>query len=287
MRRVLVSLLFTATAGAQTLPPSAAAVAQAMGVERALQDLSALTREGQGEDAKAMALRQTITAQVLLASFDADEMLGRIDAEAAHAEDSRYVLVSQQEHRSTELNVATFAISGALSTVGSALQLSSSLNRAGGILNVAAGATAITLSAAQLKVAHGDKRTFRSPYNMLAQVLGAKPNAASQYPPVVTAYLHAPSASDGQLPDEVAPDQSLPSAWYRLHRLQKAGSKGGASLGSVTSDFSEGTRLTADELANREAMLRDLHGAVALLKTELRTILLSMQMTALRPPPMR
>ncbi len=272
---LLLYLLPAPLAGAQTLPPSAAAVVKAIGIEGDLSQLAAIERDGQETSAPAVALRQTITEQVLLASFDVDEMLGRIDAEAAHAEDSRYVLVSQEEKRSARLNVATFAISGALSTVGSALQLSTSLNRAGNSLNVASGAAAITLSAAQLKAAHGDKRIFRSPYNMLAQILGTTPNPASKYPPVVTAYLHAPTAGDGQLPDSVAPDQSLPTVWRRLHRLQQPGSKDGASLPSVTSDFSEGNKLSADELANREAMLRDLHGAVALMKTELRTILVS------------
>ncbi len=273
MLRAALFLLFTASAGAQTLPASALAVAQAMGIEGDLQRLASLERDGQGASQPAVAIRQAITGQVLLASFDADEMLGRIDAEAAHAEDSRYVLVSQEEKRSAALNVATFAISGALSTVGSALQLSQSLSRAGNALNVASGAAAITLSAAQLRAARGDKRIFRSPYNMLAQILGAAPNEASKYPATVKAYLHAPTAGDGQLPDDVAPDQSLPLVWKRLHRLAQPGSKDGASLASVTSDFSEGNRLSAEELADREAMLRDLHGAVALMKTELRGIL--------------
>ncbi len=272
---LLLCIPVCTAARAQTLPPSSEAVAKAIGIEGDLLQLRAMQQTAEGGTSAAVALRQNITEQVLLASLDVDEMLGRVDAEEAHAEDSRYVQVQQQERRSAALNIATFAVSGALGTVGSALQLSSSLNRAGNALNVAAGASAITLSVAQLKVAHGDKRSFRSPYNMLAQILGTMPNDASKYPAVVTAYLHTPTAGDGQLPDNIAPDQSLPVAWRRLHRLQQPGSKDGASLASVTSDFPQGEKLSADELANREAMLRDLHGAVALLKTELRTILLS------------
>lgn len=51
----------------------------------------------------------------------------------------------------------------------------------------------------------------------------------------------------------------------------------GANLHSVTTDSSQGAKLTAQELADREAMLRDLHGAVSLLKVELCGILLAMQ----------
>ncbi len=281
--------LLGAAAPAQKLPLSAAAVVKAIGIENDLLQLKALQQAGQDGTSAAVALRQDITEQVLLASLDVDEMLARVDAEEAHAEESRYVQVQQQQRRSAVLNIATFAVSGALGTVGSALQLSSSLSSAGNALNVAAGASAITLSIVQLKAAHGDKRPFRSPYNMLAQILGAPPNDASKYPPVVIAYLHAPTAGDGQLPDNVAPDQSLPAAWRRLHRLQQLnsgkGAKDGASLGSVTSDYPQGEKLSADELANREAMLRDLHGAVALTKIELRTVLLSMRKPGSAPEP--
>ncbi len=266
--------------GAQTLSPSAAAVADAIGVRADLARLADLERTGDPQASAATALRQAVTEQVLLASFDVDEMLGRVDAEAAHAEDSRYVLVSDQERRSARLNLATFAISGALGTIGSALQLSNNLTTAGNALNVASSASALTLSAAQLKASHGGKRAFRSPYNMLAQMLGQVPNGASRYPAVVAVYLRTPTAGDGQLPDNQAPEVSLKQAWERLHRLQQPGSKDGASLASVTTDSSLGEKLSAEELADREAMLRDLHGAVALLKSELRTILL-----AARTPP--
>ncbi len=271
---VFVALLAGTMASAQTLTPSAAAVADAIGVRADLQRLAEVKR-GDPQASAAIALRQTITEQVLLASFDVDEMLGRVDAEAAHAEDSRYVLVSDEERRTARLNLATFAMSGALGTVGSAMQLSNSLNTAGGALNIASSASALTLSAAQLKAAHGGKRAFRSPYNMLAQLLGRSPNGASRYPAVVAAYLRTPTAGDGQLPDNQAPEISLKQAWERLHRLREAGSKEGASLASVTTDSSQGEKLSAEELADREAMLRDLHGAVALLKSELRAILLA------------
>ncbi len=282
MRRWLLLLLPTALAGAQTLAPSVQAVAKAIGVEDDLRKL-ATAGSGQADAQQALALRQAVTNQVLLASFDADEMLGRIDAEAAHAEDSRYVLVSDAEKRSARLNIATFVVSGALGAVGSGLQLSQDLTEAGNSLDIASGAATIVLSAAQLRTAKGDRRIFRSPYNMLAEILDAAPNDASRYPPVVEAYLKAPTAGDGQLADDVAPDQSLPQTWRRLHRLREPGSKDGASLMSVTSDPSQGNRLNAEELADREAMLRDLHGAVALMKNELRAILLAANRPAAAP----
>ncbi len=280
---ILAILFGLPVASAQTTSSSAApspAVLQAVGVEDALRQLTALRAAGQADTAASMALREQVMERVLLGSFDVDEMLGRIDAEAAHAGDSRYVLETRKERRNAELNIATFAVSGALGTAGSAMQLTRSLDRAGNALNVAAGATAVGLSAAQLRSGHNDRRVFRSPYNMLAGVLGQPPNRASTYPPLVVAYLHSPTASDGQVPDNAAPAESLKAAWYRLYRLQGGGGKAGASLESVTTDPSQGRKLSAEELADREAMLRDLHGAVALLKVELRSILLQAQAPA-------
>lgn len=285
MRFLLGWLLVPAAlAGAQTLTPSASAVAKAIGVDADLRRLSAMDGRGGVE---VLTLRQAILTQILLASFDADEMLARIDAEAAHAEDSRFVLASDADRRSNRLNIATFVAGGALGAVGSGLQLSSSLNGPGNSLGIAAGAATVVLSAAELRAGRSKSRDFRSPFNMLAEILGAEPNGASHYPAAIEEYLKTPEAGDGQLPDGVAPNQSLPEAWRRLHRLQAAGGKEGASLASATSDPSEGRRLTAEELADREAMLRDLHGAVALVKIELRAILLAADRAAALPGPAR
>jgi hypothetical protein len=282
---VLLLALVGAPVCAQSPPVSAAAarsltaspgvdpsIARAIGVTAPLARLRALTAASNSSSPEALALRNQVMQSVLLASFDVDEMLGRIDAEAAHVSDSRYVLETQKEHRDAEMNIATFAISGALGTAGSAMQLTSGLNHAGNALNVAAGAAALSLSVAQLEQ-HGQKRRLLSPYNMLAEVLGAQPNAQSTYPPVVVAYLHAPAVGDGELPDGVPPEQSLRNNWVRLQRLQGGKAKHGASLASLTTDPSDDHRLSVEELADREAMLRDLHGAVALVKVELRAIL--------------
>lgn len=253
------------------------AVEAAIGVQPALAKLAALQQSGAGDTPAALALRQRVLERVLLASFDVDNMLGRIQAEAAHASDSRYVLEAAKSKRNAELNIATFAVSGALGTAGAAMQLTSGLDHAGNALAVASGATAVGLSALQLKGSGHDRRVFRSPYNMLAELLGATPNVQSEYPAVVMAYLNADTADDGELPDGVSPKASLIATWKRLQRLQVPGQKGGASLASVTTDPAQGMKLTADELANREAMLRDMQGAISLLKVQLRGILISME----------
>ncbi len=220
-----------------------------------------------------LTLRQEILVHILTASFDVDDTLARIDAEESHANEIRNVVEAQREHRQAVLNVAAFTVSGALGAAGAAMQLTRGLDHAGNAVAVASSASAVGLAALQLKAGGGSRHEFRSPYNMLAEVLGQTPNGASRYPPVVEAYLRVPSSGDGQPADNLPPEGSLRTAWHRLHRLQDDQQKTGSTVASVTSDPSQGLRLAAGELADREAMLQDLHGAIALLKVELRGML--------------
>ena len=260
-----------------SLPPIDSGVSGAIGVSKPLAELAGLERRGEGDSDAALRLRNAIMLRVMLASFDVDQTLARIDAEQAHVSESRAVLEAQKQHRDTELNIAAFAVGGALGSVGSAMELSAGLNRAGNAVSLAGAASALSISIVQLRL-RGGTRLLLSPYNMLAEVLGEPPNAQSRYPAVVETYLHAPAAEDGLLPDRSPPEVSLRTAWVRLHRLQGAGSakgdNGGATVASVTTSPASGLKLTSVELADREAMLRDLHGTVALLKTDLRDILL-------------
>ena len=282
---LLTSLLASVPSGAQTPQGPAAvrstanndAVEQALGVAPALAQLRSLRAAGKRDTEQALLLREQVMERVLIASFEVDDTLGRIDAEAAHANEIQALVEAQKEHRQAVLNVATFAVSGALGAAGSAMELTRGLGHAGNAVSLAGSASAVGLSTAQLVGAQGGRHLFRSPYNMLAAVLGQTPNGASTYPALVTAYLHSVEAGDGQPQDDAAPESSLRAAWYRLHRLQGTNTKGGSSVASVTSDPSAGLRLTEEELIDREAMLRDLHGAVSLLKGNLRAVLLMLQ----------
>jgi hypothetical protein len=152
------------------------------------------------------------------------------------------------------------------------------LNHAGTALSAAAGGTALVLSGVQLKGVN-PKLATRSPYNMLAQVLGRTPNAESRYPPLVTAYL------ESRRPDGRTLTEALTAAWQRLHRLQANGRGDGASVEDLTGDSGRGLKLTVDQLADREAMLRDLHAAIILLRTDLQAVLFSTeQMPAAAAP---
>ncbi len=204
-----------------------------------------LEQRGEGESIAALRLRNRVMQMVMLTCFEVDATFARIDAEAAHVDDSRSILEARKERRDTALNVAKFAIGGALGTAGSAMQLTRDLNHAGNVLNFTARATAFSLSIVQPGT-HRDRRILLSPYNMLAEVLGQRPNAQSHNPAVVEADLRAPSAGDGQLPDNAPPEESLRNTWTRLHRLQGQDSNKGSTISSVTTDPTSREKLTSE-----------------------------------------
>ena len=266
---------------AATLPPE---VEAALGVAPLLQQLKQLHPPGSipPGDADAIAvltLHQQILERLLPASFEVDSVLGRIDTEASYSGEDRYVLQTHAQRQATLYNLVTFAASGALGAAGGAMQLTRGLNHAGTALSAAGGSTALVLSGAQLLGAGGGgKRAIRSPYNMLAEILGATPNPESRYPPLVQAYLEAPRA-DGQ-PSIAA---GLTAAWHRLNRIQTGKKGDGAALNSLTADRSANLKLSADDLADREAMLQDLRANVTLLHADLQTILLAIMAPAPAP----
>lgn len=271
---LLLSGRFVAAGQANVAPTSARQQPEyppelraALGIDPLVDRLRALQTQGQGASLEALTVRQQALERILTATFQIDDALGRIDTEASYCNEDGYVLQVHNQRQANALNLVTFAASGALGAAGSAMQLTHGLNHAGTALQAAAGGTSLVLSAVQLKTG-GGRQPVRTPYNMLAEVLDRQPNAESQYPPLVMDYLRAPR-TDGR--SSVL--EGLTGAWRRLDRL-KGGSKGnGASVEDLVADRASNAKLTSDELADREAMLHDLHANIVLLRSDLQRVL--------------
>lgn len=255
----------------QAAPGLSPEIESALGIAPLLDQLRSLKAQGQTDTLAVLNLRQQLLTRILAASFDVDSALGRIDTEASYASEDRYLLQVRNQKEATALNLVTFAASGALGAAGSAMQLTHGLNHAGTALQAAAGGTSLVLSGVQLK-SGGGKQLVRSPYNMLAEILDQPANAESHYPPLVMAYLRTPRP---EVHSSIA--DGITAAWRRLHRLKEGAKGDGATLQHLTADRSSGVRLTADELADREAMLHDLHANIVLLRASLQQALQSAQ----------
>lgn len=248
-------------------PELSSAVRAVLGLDPVLDRLKFIQTQAQGASLEALNLRQEALEKIMTASFQVDDTLGRIDTDASYCSEDRYVLQVHNQRQANALNLITFAASGALGAAGSAMQLTQGLNHAGTALQTAAGGTALVLSGLQLKMA-GGHQAIRTPYNMLAELLNQQPNARSQYPPIVTAYVHAlqphgqASVADG-----------ITAAWHRLHRLKEGTRGDGATVEDLIADRSGNVKLTSDELADREAMLHDLHANIVLFRGNLQQVL--------------
>ena len=246
-------------------------VRSALALGPLLDKLKGLQDGGQGTSLEALNVRQQLLERILTANFQVDDVVGRIDTEASYASEDRYVLQVHSQRQANTLNLLTFAASGALGAAGSAMQLTHDLNHAGTAFQAAAGGTSLALSGVQLKLT-GGKQAIRSPYNMLAEILDQPPNPESHYPSIVVAYLHAPR-TDNRPP--IA--EGITTAWRRLNRLQNGPKGNGAPIQDLVADRNSGIKLSADELADREAMLHDLHANIVLLPSQLQQVLAQVQ----------
>ncbi len=249
----------------------------ALRVQPLLDQLETLEAENQGACLAAVTLRQLLLEHILAASLKMDAVLGRIESEASFSSEDRYVLETRKQRQVSTLNILTFAVGGALGATGSAMQLTSGLNHAGIALQAASGGTSLISSSVQFKL-NGGKVAIRTPYNMLAEILDQPANSESHYPAVVQVYLHL-QRSAGR--PSVA--ESLIAAWKKLDRLKVARSKED-SIQYLIADRTSNMQLTAKELADREAMLHDLHSHILLFKSELEEILLKIEEPSLLEP---
>ena len=141
------------------------------------------------------------------------------------------------------------------------------LNHAGTAVGLAGSGSVLVLALAHWR-AGTPKEPVHSPFNMLAQILGVPPNKRSEYPPVVVALLSVPGPEGGMYVSR------LPAQWRQLNRLQTNDhGKKGSSVQSLTSDADEHILTTANELADREAMLLDLSAALLRIRSNLGSLL--------------
>ncbi len=151
------------------------------------------------------------------------------------------------------------------------MQLTNGLNHAGVALQAASGGSTLILSSVQLKIT-GGRLPIRTPYNMLAELLDQPATSESHYPSIVEVYLHLPR-SEGR--SSIA--ASITATWQKLDRLKTGSQSGGASIQQLVADRTSNRKLTVSELADREAMLHDLHSHTLLFQSELQEVLLKLE----------
>jgi len=224
-----------------------------------------------GNAAETLSLRQEILEDVMSKSLEDDATVAQIDNEIASASEFHDYLIDRRDRTINGFNLTSIAAAGTFGIVGSALQLSPHLARAGLVTGIVSGGVTSTLSLLGLKAQKGreQKLMFRS--NMLARLFDRPAEQNSDYPPAVWQFITSEPAGD---PDKITRQERLIRTWVEVKRIDPPGTpKGKEEIERVTNGPSDPYKLTIGDLNNRIAMLQDLRAKLLFMKRDLGLLL--------------
>jgi hypothetical protein len=223
--------------------------------------------------AEELALRQQITESVTIASLDVDGVLAEIDYERAEVSELKDRLSAARDRKVNVLTVGSIIVGTGSGVVGTAMQFSTPLAKAGDWISAVGGASGVVLSILALRQP-GREGTLGVAPNMLAPVFGRGVEVRSRYPNDVWTFLNTAPATDPRV--HIPWKDQLIDAWVKLGRIgppDAAASQ--AKIDKVTSRISDHAKLSIDDLTDRNAMLMDLRSRLALMNRDLRDLLRS------------
>lgn len=246
--------------------PDVQRLADAIGVRPLLARLSAL-RDSDAGSPEALMLRQEVLERVAAAGLEVDGVLARIQYEREVLQDIASGLQAKRDRALGIGNIAGIIVGGGMGTAGAAMQFSDRTAKAGDVIAVASGATAIVLSLVAIRLQRGGKRSFGPAPNMLAPFFDRPSAPQSRYPTWIWDYMSgaAPGAAS-----ETSVRRQLLREWVSSGRIDLSGSRPAAEKITVlTAGASQARVLTIDLVTDRRAMLSDVGSRVALLKQDL------------------
>jgi hypothetical protein len=255
------------------LPASAEEVASSTGLLplfHRLQEIMTLP-PGAANQLEVLSLRQEVLEDVVSSSLQVDATIAQIDNEIAQAGELRGYLADKRDRTVNLLNLSSIATGGVLGIVGSALQLSPQLARAGNATGIVSGGVTSTLSSIGLRAQKGEVRRFTFPSNMLAELFNRPVEPNSEYPSAVWQFITSVAPTDQ---DKITRQQRLIRTWVEVERIDPPDTpKGKRKVEHVTSQPSAGYKLTIDDLEDRVAMLQDVRAKVSFMKRDLSALL--------------
>ena len=161
-----------------------------------------------------------------------------------------------------------------MGSVSAGLQLPAGQTKPSAIVGIAGGAIASSLAVAGIRAQKGGTRILEFNSNMLAMLFDKTATADSGYAPVVWSFLNQVAPTDS---DRMTRKERLISTWISLKRIDPPDSSAGKDkIDRVTSQPSNRTKLTIDDLEDRVAMLQDVRAKLSFLKRDLGALLSSL-----------
>jgi hypothetical protein len=266
--------MIAVAASAQTVEPmmppmameSTADLVKVSSELRELKRLSAST--GPVDRWQVLWLHQRISEKVLSAALQVDATLAQIDNEIARANEVRGFLSDRRDRVVSRTNLLGVLVGGVVGGTSSGLQLSSSLTKPAAGVGIAAGTLSAGLALAGIHEQKGQTSLFDFDSNMLAEFFDRPTLPNSQYPATIWIFLNETSPYG---PKGLTRKEQLLQSWVQVKRIDSLSSM--EKIARLTSEPSEGLKLTIDDFEDRGAMLQDVRARISYLKRDLGALL--------------
>jgi hypothetical protein len=216
-------------------------------------------------------LHLRISERVIAESLQVDATIAQIDNEIAQANEVHSFLSDKRDRTVSRANLLGVLVGGGMGATSSGLQLSSTLDKPAAAVGIGAGALSAGIALAGIHAQKGESEDFLFSSNMLAEFFDRPILPDSHYPETVWTFLDE-TAPTG--PADVSRKTQLVQGWMRVKRIDSLGSTD--KIARLTSEPSEGLKLSIDDFEDRAAMLQDVRARISFLKRDLGRLLASL-----------
>src|ERR1700733_2986664 len=221
-------------------------------------------------------LHQHISEQVMAASLQVDATLAQIDNEIARANEVRGYLADRRDRAVSRANLLSVLVGGAVGATSSGLQLSSNLTKPAAGVGIAAGTLSAGLALTGIHQEKGKSSPFDFESNMLAEFFDRPTLPNSQYPATIWVFLNEIYGPTG-----LTRKEQLLQTWVQVKRIDSLSST--EKIDRLTSQPSQGLKLSIDDFEDRGAMLQDVRARISYLKRDLGALLASLPAVSEKP----
>src|ERR1700733_7776483 len=221
-------------------------------------------------------LHQRISEQVMAASLQVDATIAQIDNEIARSNEVRGFLADRRDRAVSRANLRKVLEGGAVGAPSSGLQLSSNLTKPAAGVGIGAGTLSAGLALAGIRKEKGQSSPFDFESNMLAEFFDRSTLANSQYPATIWGFVNEVYGHTW-----LTRKEQLLQTWVQVKRIDSLSST--EKIDRLTSQPSEGLKLSIDDFEDRGAMLQDVRARISYLKRDLGALLASLPAVSEKP----